>query len=493
MSAELVVGTPVADALNTAIQNKIADLGWAGGSTEGAAMSEYFVLMIANGKTADEIAGEISGELLGLGPEDQTAKDFAHWVMEEFQRLSSSGGSASSAPATSQDEMMDGGYEDGADSAMDTGFSNEIHAPTGPKAMRAGPGGMRGARDKRMVGQINRHMDRSHDSVLHRTRGQSGINRGPPTGPRMGAGRQPRSTNSRTASVAAGIAGMGGMPVGMNGMNGMGPMNGMGGGFIQPEILAMMEHQNRMLQQMQQQLMMQQNNGHGQGHHGKFDRGRGNGFRRGGGHHQNNGHNAHAQATQNDPNAQPGEDVEMSQGKREPLNPDETICKFNLRCANKDCKFAHQSPAAPPGTTIDVKDVCSFGAACKNRKCVGRHPSPATKMAHQSEMDCKFFPNCANPHCPFRHPSMPPCRNGGECQVPNCKFTHVKTPCKFNPCTNRTCPFTHEEGQRGTFKDKVWVADEHLSERKFVNDGEAEEVVIPGVDTSGDAMPDVIV
>lgn len=387
--------------------------------------------------------------------------------------------------------------------------------------MRGGPSRGMG-RERRMVGHMNRAMDRNHDSsVLHRTRGQSGISRGPPTGPRMNVGRQPRTTNARSASVAAGLAGMG-MPMGGPGMNGMPPMhgmpgvpgmpgmpgmNGMNGGFASPEILAMMEQQNRMLQQMSQQLMMQQQqgngNGHGRGHHGKslFERtNRGGNFRRGGGHHQNNGHAPPPQPEEGDqaePSQQQGEDVEMS-GRREPPNPDDMVCKYNSRCTNKDCKFAHQSPAAPFGITVDVKDVCTFGAACKNRKCTGRHPSPATRMAHQSEMDCKFFPNCTNPHCTFRHPTMPPCRNGGECKVPNCKFTHVKTACKFNPCTNRTCPFTHEEGQRGVFKDKVWVADEgkeHISERKFAADGGEEETVLPGMDMGDDGGndPEVIV
>ena len=141
----------------------------------------------------------------------------------------------------------------------------------------------------------------------------------------------------------------------------------------------------------------------------------------------------------------------MTQANREAPNPDETVCRFNLRCQNRDCKFAHQSPAAPPNTTVDLTDVCTFGAACKNRKCVGRHPSPANKAAHQSEQDCKFFPNCTNPHCTFKHPCKPACRNGGECKVPNCPFTHLKVACKFRPCTNRFCGFLHEEGQRGTF------------------------------------------
>jgi hypothetical protein len=177
----------------------------------------------------------------------------------------------------------------------------------------------------------------------------------------------------------------------------------------------------------------------------------------------------------------------MSQEKREAQNPEETVCKFNLRCTNKDCKFAHQSPAAPPGTHIDVQDVCTFGAACKNRKCVGRHPSPAARVAHQGEQDCKFFPNCQNPHCQFRHPNMPLCRNGANCTTPNCKFTHVKTKCRYSPCLNPQCPFAHDEGQQGGFKDKVWTADgsdDHVSERRFVDENAQEEAILPDADSS---------
>jgi hypothetical protein len=389
-------------------------------------------------------------------------------------------------------------------------------------------GAVRGGREKRLMSQINRALDRSQDSVLHRVRqtGNERIGRGPPSGPRMGVGRQPRGNMAgRAAAVAAGLAQMGGMPhgphvphgphgpQGMNPMGGM--MNPMNGAYppAPADLYAMMEQQNQMLQQMQQQLLMQQQQQqNGMGHRGGFNnrgkpgfnRGGRGGFQRGGAHH----HNGHADQQQQNQNqeAAPSDgasqaDVEMSGAapKREAPNPEETVCRFNLRCTNKDCKFAHQSPAAPPGVTIDVNDVCSFGVACKNRKCVGRHPSPANKIAHQSEQDCKFFPNCTNPHCTFRHPTMPPCRNGGECRVPGCKFTHVKIPCKYRPCTNRTCPFLHEEGQRGTFQDKVWTAEdankEHVSERKFVKETADEDVVLPGsADQNMDAeQPDVVV
>lgn len=169
----------------------------------------------------------------------------------------------------------------------------------------------------------------------------------------------------------------------------------------------------------------------------------------------------------------------------ETKDPAHTTCIFNLSCTKAECAYVHQSPAAPPGITIDVTDVCLYGAACKNRKCVGRHPSPAKRSIHQAVQDCKFYPNCTNPNCPFRHPDMPPCRNGADCTVSGCKFAHSKIECRYNPCLNPSCPFKHADGQkRGAFEDKVWVADEekgkHVSERKFVADeGADEELILP--------------
>jgi nuclear polyadenylated RNA-binding protein NAB2 len=248
----------------------------------------------------------------------------------------------------------------------------------------------------------------------------------------------------------------------------------------QMDLVAMLEQQNQMMFQLSQQLMSGGGGNQGQQRRGKslFDRAHHPHKTNQRGQHQNNQNTDRG----NDGAAGNGEDVDMSGNstKRDPPNPEETVCKYNLHCTNKDCKFVHQSPAAPPGTTIDMSNVCSFGAACKNRKCNGRHPSPAQRTAHQNEQECKFFPNCQNPRCPFKHPSMPLCRNGADCTTPNCKFTHVKTKCKFNPCLNPTCAFAHDEGQQGGFKDKVWTADEseeHVSERKFVDEKAGEELI----------------
>jgi hypothetical protein len=548
---EVQLHSPLAEALNMAIQPKLSELGWGSGGADDTAMAEYIVLMLVNGKTQEDITNELSSEFLQLPPDDPSARDFTRWLFEQIEilntRLNGAGAqppvSDATADGAQDDYAMDGtfdasmtdtpgeinAYVQSFPAAMDVNMDyglildeilTPLDSPTGPKSMRAGNNIRGGGREKRMMGQINRALDRNTDSVLHRTRGQSGIARTPPTGPRMGAGRQPRVANNRAASIAAGMASQGGMPgmphaaINPGMMSAMNPAmnNGWGAMPQQPnhmDMFAMLEQQQQIIQQM---LAVQQQGGmmpNGRPPNGKslFERVQKpphNNFRgRGGAHgqqhnghqnHQNNHHhNGQAQNSLKIEASSESEDIDMgSQAGAKSANPEETMCKFNLSCTNRDCKFAHQSPAAPPGITVDVSDVCSFGAACKNRKCVGRHPSPANKVAHLAETDCKFYPNCTNPRCPFRHPTMPPCRNGGECKVPNCKFTHVKTACRFRPCTNRFCPFSHEEGQRGTFHDKVWVAGEekeHVSERKFVDENAPEETIIPdqemGVSSGG--------
>jgi hypothetical protein len=170
-------------------------------------------------------------------------------------------------------------------------------------------------------------------------------------------------------------------------------------------------------------------------------------------------------------------------------DPFSVLCKFNLRCSKPDCIFAHQSPAAPEGTPLDMNDTCSFGAKCMNKKCVGRHPSPAQRHQYQSEQECAFYPNCRDPsNCPYKHPTMPPCRNGADCTTPGCKFWHTSVMCKYNPCTNARCPYKHVEGQKQPIRDRVWVAPkkgeeekkDHVSERKFVDDDAEEELILPG-------------
>lgn len=527
MSVEVAVDSPLAVALNTAIQPKLIEVGWSTG--EDSALSEYIILMLANGKTQEQIAAELSGDLLNLGEDDPGAMEFARWLFNQvvvLKEQENGGDVGVTEQATSAQFETAGGSQD-ADmgDAPESGDHNVYVkskaglfqdlvslkrilltqlSPTGPKSMRNGPT-RSNPRDKRMLGHLAKAMDRSNESVLHRVRPQNGNERinshsrgGPPAGPRGNFQIRGQSRNMMGSRGGNNMGPKGPMPMqqgaaAQNIMN-MSPQQ-------QLDLYAMLEQQSRLMAQMlqtngPQATPMGQGQGFQQQQPGRslFDRVPHNsqrgqhGFQRGG--HQNPrftpNHQQPPKAETETPSS--SMDVEMSQEKKD-LDPENTTCRFNLTCTNKECKFAHQSPAAPPGTTIDFSDICSFGAACMNRKCTGKHPSPSQKLAHQTEQDCKFFPNCTNPRCPFKHPSMPPCRNGADCTTPNCKFTHTKTMCKFDPCLNPSCVFKHAEGQkRGKFADKVWTADgekEHVSERKFVDDEMTEELIVPGASEAG--------
>ncbi|EPE29691.1 hypothetical protein GLAREA_00851 [Glarea lozoyensis ATCC 20868] len=484
MSVEVVLDSPLANALNMAIQPKLVEVGWSTGGADDSALSEYIILMLVNGKSQDAIAAELSGDLLNLGPDDPGARDFARWLFDQVEILNSqSGGNGAASADSNMGAVEQSGEAQDADMGdnQDTAPAN---VPTGPKSMRDGGR----ARDKRMLGHLAKSMDRSNDNVLHRTRGNDRINshsRGPPTGPRQSMsirGGARMQNGSRNGS-------MNGQQVQSSGaMN----LSNLAPAQLQTMFQNLEQQMAGMVQMMGMAGQMpnagMQNTFHQQQQPGRslFDRvqpsPRGqSSFRRGGSYGSRGGFNGEQPKSASSDTPSSSMDVEMSQEKREPPSADST-CKYNLACTNKDCKFAHQSPAAPPGVPIDIADECTFGAACKNKKCTGRHPSPAQKLAHQTTMDCKFYPNCTNERCPFRHPTMPLCRNGADCTTPDCKFVHSKVMCKFNPCLNPSCVYKHIDGQkRGKFEDKVWVANggkEHVSERKFVDENEMEEELI---------------
>ncbi|MCJ1310108.1 hypothetical protein MMC25_003769 [Agyrium rufum] len=554
MSISVALNTPLAEELSNVVQPKLVEVGWTTGGLDDSALAEYIILMLVNGKTQDQIAAELSNDLLNLGPEDSGANDFSRWLFEQVYiinaRLSGesvappSGPSAlrqiQSAAIPSEPQQMNATGSrrnsgapsaDSPDTAM--GDSMEISqqdssVPTGPKSMRTGSSGPGRVPAKRMMGQISKAMDRTNDAVLHRVRPQQGterINKAPPKGPRNDMNRNQRTpVNGRPVRP---------LPTGM-------PPHGPGAASNlqmspqqQMQLFQMYEQQAKMMSEIfgmpPQPMMIPGMNAPiinpnfqpgvaPQAGKSLFDRVEPNPQQRNN-RNFNNNNNTNRNAPRENHFSKPAGDtdmadsdptlsmdVETSQPKQD-LDPN-TVCRFNLKCTKSDCIFAHQSPASPAGTTIDVNDTCPFGAACKNRKCTARHPSPAQKTAHATEQDCKFFPNCTNPACPFRHPTMPMCRNGADCKREGCKFTHVRIPCKYNPCLNPVCPYKHEEGQkRGKFEDKTWTAEgggaggsqsggggrgdrEHLSERRFVvgDDGGDEELIVPGQQSSDAGM-----
>ncbi|KAL8872802.1 MAG: hypothetical protein Q9174_001633 [Haloplaca sp. 1 TL-2023] len=527
MSVEVSLNTPLAEALSSVVQPKLTEIGWNTGGLDDSALGEYIILMLVNGKTQDQIAAELSNDLLSLGPEDTGATDFAAWLFEQVHRLNSqlSGGAGSQSQETHQGQTSasstNGNHQsqsahrstdksEAADmdmiEAMDDVQDGQI--PTGPKSMR-NPSRTGG---KRLMGQLSKAMDRSGDSVLHRVRPQQGTerinmhHRQPPRGPRHDQNRNQRGPSSSRV-VGNGAVPSVGTPAAM--MNAS-PQQ-------QMALFAMLEEQARMMSQIlspQQQALMSgmpqpainpnfrpgfqpQNHQPDRSLFERVDRPltqRPNNqvYKRH--QHTNPGtayRNQHStEDVERIPDMLNGDmtssmEVEGSQKSQSEASP-ENICKFNLRCTKKDCHFAHQSPAAPPGITLDLSSTCSFGARCQNRKCVMRHPSPAQNSALAATEDCKYFPNCTNHSCPYRHPaSAQLCRFGDNCTREDCKFKHVTVACKFNPCLNASCPYKHLEGQQQARQGgNVWTADgnqekEHVSERKFVDEDANEELVVP--------------
>ena len=66
MSVEISIESPLAQALNSAIQPKLVEVGWSSGGGDEGQLAEYILLMLANNKTQEQIAAELSSDLLGL-------------------------------------------------------------------------------------------------------------------------------------------------------------------------------------------------------------------------------------------------------------------------------------------------------------------------------------------------------------------------------------------------------------------------------------------
>ncbi|KAF2753633.1 hypothetical protein EJ05DRAFT_514593 [Pseudovirgaria hyperparasitica] len=485
MATEVSQGSALAEQLQAVVQPKLVELGWSTGGLDDSALSEYIILMLVNGKSQDQIASELSEDLLNLGPEDAGAQEFSKWLFVQVNALNAGlhGGSyvaPTESTVSTESGMKSEEKEPTADAEMNEaidGGSGSI--PTGPKAMR---NGHTNPRDKRMLGNINKTLDRSGDSPLHRVRGTTGsgrINshsREPPKGPRA------KLNHRNIQQMAGGTA----PQMQMSGMMSNHLANGMSSlpPGQQMEMLAYWEQGARMMQQLM-------SNGGVPNGGPVFNPA----FQRGNQLPQGKSLFDRVSKPRRQPKSAPkdsdmggtndggtGMDFELSQ----PTKPaSETRCRFDLSCTNLDCTFAHQSPAAKPGMTLDMSTDCSFGVACKNFKCSGKHPSPAKRTSFQSEKDCEWGPMCKNPTCHFRHSTMPPCRNGGDCTIEGCKFAHTRVTCVHNPCTRPGCAFKHADGQKkGKFGDKVWTAhgegNSHVSERKFVDEEGEEELIIPG-------------
>ncbi|EDN10121.1 conserved hypothetical protein [Histoplasma mississippiense (nom. inval.)] len=469
MSVSIKLGTPLAEALNEAVQPKLVDVGWSTGGGDDSALAEYVILMLVNGKTQDQIATELANDLLSLGPEDTEAADFAKWLFEKVHELNNKiNGVSAETEQQKQSQVIPSISEQQSSSSL--------------------PAGTGDFRDSEMSGDVtNEGQDGNIMTQFYTVYAATKVQNESTAIPEIP--RKVREHFRGETDVC------------------------FQGGYPDQWMMAMLEEQARMMAQIIPGMVPPAinpafQNGPPPGQQGRslFDRAEINPHRNQhlGPQEHTNGHSskfhtpsANADVDMNTSHNAPDSsmDVDAAHETQSAEPGPHTVCRFNLKCTRKDCPYAHQSPAAPEGMVVDVNDECPFGAACKNRKCAARHPSPAQKIEHQSEELCRFFPHCTNPNCTFKHPSMPMCRNGADCTVPSCKYTHLQIPCKFKPCLNRMCPFKHAEGQRGVFADKVWRAGdeekkEHVSERRFVTDEDGQEELIKPETTVADPSAD---
>jgi hypothetical protein len=87
MPVEVSLNTPLAEALNAAILPKLVEVGWGSGGSDDSTLAEYVILMLVNGKSQDQIAAELSNDLLSLPPDDPTAGQFCAWLFDQIDAL----------------------------------------------------------------------------------------------------------------------------------------------------------------------------------------------------------------------------------------------------------------------------------------------------------------------------------------------------------------------------------------------------------------------
>lgn len=125
MPVEVSLNTPLAEALNAAIQPKLVEVGWGTGGADDSALAEYIILMLVNGKTQDQIAAELSGDLLNLGPDDPSTRDFSQWLFEQIETLNAQlNGGGNTDSGANQDATTEGEM----DTDMNAGDVSELNA-----------------------------------------------------------------------------------------------------------------------------------------------------------------------------------------------------------------------------------------------------------------------------------------------------------------------------------------------------------------------------
>lgn len=137
-----------------------------------------------------------------------------------------------------------------------------------------------------------------------------------------------------------------------------------------------------------------------------------------------------------------------------------SLCKFGILCTNPQCPFGHPNPVNEDAKVIKF-EWCPENLKCTNPGCDKAHSSlskikpvqqsqPAQQQVERSLEACKFGSRCTNRYCKFRHAkSHILCRDGENCQRIDCLFTHpINEECRFGEgCKNPNCIFKHSNGK----------------------------------------------
>jgi len=122
--SSIALETPLAETLSNAVHSKIVEEGWT--QEDDTSLAEYIVLMLANGKTQDQVEAELSGELL---QDANGTPEFVQWLFDQVATLTNtSNGNApaaqaqleSAAPALAAMEPVDGSDNSTIPAAYDT-------------------------------------------------------------------------------------------------------------------------------------------------------------------------------------------------------------------------------------------------------------------------------------------------------------------------------------------------------------------------------------
>lgn len=130
MAVEVALKTPLAEALSEVVQPKLSEIGWNTGGADDSALGEYIILMLVNGKTQEQIAAELSNDLLNLEPDNSGATDFSRWLFEQVDILNKqlNGTSASHPQSLPQGQvpssLPDSGRPPGAQRIQTVGRAN---------------------------------------------------------------------------------------------------------------------------------------------------------------------------------------------------------------------------------------------------------------------------------------------------------------------------------------------------------------------------------